>query len=418
MTGLPDYLRRPVRGMRDWLPQQYYALKKIEEILSNVAESFGYRRVETPVVEHFEVLSLKAGQDVINEIYYFKDKGGRDLGLRFDMTVPLARVVSYHLDAPRPIRWYYFTKVFRYDEPQHGRYREFYQFGVELMGSQSPRADAEVLQLVAQCLEEAGLHVFDIKLNDRRVVDAYLNSIGAAENRHAVYRALDKKLKLPREEVVSLMVNSGVYKEVAEKIYDDTVETTLEEAVLKIEKIDSALGTFYRKLLNYLKDVDLSKFKFDMSIVRGLDYYTGMVFEAFAGDYKLAVGGGGRYDDLLEQYSGVKIPALGFAIGVERLMETLSLQEVERPLDYYIYIFDDDAYHYAYTIAKKLRKLGHSVVIELGDKHIKEAFEYMLKIGTKKLIIIGKRELERGVVKVKDLERREEIEMSLSELIS
>lgn len=135
--------------------------------------------------------------------------------------------------------------------------------------------------------------MFDIKLNDRRVVDAYLNSIGAAENRHAVYRALDKKLKLPREEVVSLMVNSGVSKEVAEKIYDDTVETTLEEAVLKIEKIDSALGTFYRKLLNYLKDVDLSKFKFDMSIVRGLDYYTGMVFEAFAGDYKLAVGAAG-----------------------------------------------------------------------------------------------------------------------------
>lgn len=417
MSGLPDHLRRPVRGMRDWLPQQFYALKKLEETLSQVAEAFGYRRVETPVVEHFEVLSLKAGPDVINEIYYFKDKGGRDLGLRFDMTVPVARVLSYHLDIPRPVRWYYFTKVFRYDEPQHGRYREFYQFGVELVGSTSPRADAEVIQLLAESLAAAGLSDFLIRLNDRRVVDAYLKHLGVLQHKSAVYRALDKKLKLPREDVVKIMADGGVPRDKAEKIYDDAAEMPLRDAVAKIEKLDAELGNFYKKLMAYLEaSGHLEKMKFDMSIVRGLDYYTGLVFEAFAGDYRLAVGGGGRYDDLLEQYSGVKIPALGFAIGVERLMEALGLINVETPIDYYIYIFDDDAYRHAYAIAKKLRASGHSVVIELGDKNLKDAFEYILKTGAKKLIILGRKELERGVAKIRDLQKREEVEVPLAEL--
>lgn len=416
MSGLPDYLRRPPRGMRDWLPPQFYALRHMEETLSKVAEAFGYRRVETPVVEHFEVLAKKAGQEVVNEIYYFKDKAGRDLGLRFDMTVPIARVISYNLSLPRPIRWYYFTKVFRYDEPQHGRYREFYQFGIELIGSASPRADAEVLQVFTQALDAVGARSYIVKINDRRVVDKLLERLGVSAYRDVIYRALDKKLKLSREEVIKLMAEGGVSLDTAERIYDIAEEMSIEEAVNVITKLDSGLGSFYNKLLKYLEAaVSLDKFRFDMSIVRGLDYYTGMVFEAFAGEYKLAVGGGGRYDDLLELYSGVKMPALGFAIGVERLMEAVGLEGVEKPLDYYIYIFDDDAYPHAVAIAKRLRSAGYSVVVELGEKNLKEVFEYILKIGTRYLIIIGKKELEKGVVKIRDLQRREEFEKPLSE---
>jgi histidyl-tRNA synthetase len=321
MSGLADHLRKPPRGMRDWLPPQFYALKRIEDVLSKVAESFGYRRVETPVVEHFEVLAKKAGEEVINEIYYFKDKAGRELGLRFDMTVPVARVLSYNLDTPRPVRWYYFTKVFRYDEPQHGRFREFYQFGIELVGSQSPRADAEVLQILTESLTAAGAASYVVKINDRRAVDKMLESLGLSAYRDVIYRALDKKLKLPREEVVALMTRGGVPLDKAEKIYDMAGEAALQDAVDLLTRLDPSLGAHYAKLIKYLEvSTPLEIFRFDMSIVRGLDYYTGIVFEAFAGEYKLAVGGGGRYDDLLELYSGVKTPALGFAIGVERLM--------------------------------------------------------------------------------------------------
>ncbi len=417
MSGLPDHLRRPPRGMRDWLPPQFYALRHMEDVLSRVAESFGYRRVETPVVEHFEVLAKKAGQEVINEIYYFKDKAGRDLGLRFDMTVPVARVLSYSLDMPRPVRWYYFTKVFRYDEPQHGRYREFYQFGIELLGSASPRADAEVLQVLAESLTTAGVVDYVVKINDRRAVDKMLETLGLSAYRDVVYRALDKKLKLPREEVVAIMTNGGVPRDKAEKIYDMSSEVALQDAVDLLAGLDQSLGAHYAKLVKYLDvSTGLGRFRFDMSIVRGLDYYTGIVFEAFAGEYRLAVGGGGRYDDLLELYSGIKTPALGFAIGVERLMEAVGLHSVEKPLDYYIYIFDDEAYPQAVAVAKKLRSAGFSVAVELGEKSLKDAFEYILKIGTRYLIIIGKKELERGVVKIRDLQRREEYERPINEL--
>ncbi|MEZ0318698.1 MAG: histidine--tRNA ligase [Pyrobaculum sp.] len=413
MSGLPDHLRRPVRGMRDWLPSQFYALKRLEDVMSQVAESYGYRRVETPVVEHFEVLALKAGQDVVNEIYYFKDKAGRDLGLRFDMTVPVARVLSYNLDVPKPVRWYYFSKVFRYDEPQHGRYREFYQFGVELVGSASLRADAEVIQLLAECLTAAGAVNYLIKLNDRRFVDKLLISMGLAQYKEVIYKALDKKTRITREEAIKIMTEGGVPSDKAEKIYDMAEEMSLQEAADFAAKMDPVLGAEYTKLLKYLEAVP--RLRFDLSIVRGLDYYTGIVYEAFAGEYKLAVGGGGRYDDLLQLYSGVKTPSLGFAIGVERLMEAIGLQTVDKALDYYIYIFDDDAYSKAVEIAKSLRRRGYSVAIELGDKNLKEAFEYILKTGTRYLIILGRKELEKGVVKVRDLAKREEHEVPIEE---
>ncbi|MFN3803933.1 MAG: histidine--tRNA ligase [Pyrobaculum sp.] len=417
MTSLPDHLRRPVRGMRDWLPQQFYALRHMEAVLCKVAESFGYRPVETPVVEHFDVLAKKAGREVINEIYFFRDKAGRELGLRFDMTVPIARVLSYSLDLPKPVRWYYFTKVFRYDEPQHGRYREFYQFGVELIGSSSPRADAEVLYLLSEALKAAGAGDFVIRLNDRRAVDRLLRELEVEPYRDVIYRALDKKLKLARGEVVKIMTDGGVPTEKAERIYDMATESPLQDAVDLMAKLDPSLAAFYSRLVRYLEAaVPLEKITFDLSVVRGLDYYTGVVFEAFAGRYKLAVGGGGRYDDLLQIYSGVKTPALGFAIGVERLMEAVGLQALEKPLDYYIYIFDESAYQKAVAVAERLRARGHSVAIEVEERNLKDVFEYVLKLGTRHLALIGRKELERGVVKIRDLERRVEYEVAIDEL--
>lgn len=417
--GLPDHLRRPVRGMRDWLPPQFYALRRMEELLSRVAESFGYRRVETPVVEHFEVLARRAGREIVGEIYYFKDRAGRELGLRFDMTVPIARAISYNLTIPRPVRWYYFSRVYRYDEPQHGRYREFHQFGVELVGSSSPRADAEVLGVLAESLRAVGVPDFVVRINDRKMVDKMLESMGVREYREAIYRALDKKHKLPREDVVKIMTSSGVEPSKAEAIYDAAVEMPLQEAVESIIKRAGAeLYNFYCKLLKYLDSASgLDKFVFDMSIVRGLDYYTGMVFEVFAGNYKLAIGGGGRYDSLLELYSGISMPALGFALGVERLMEALGVQGIEKPPDYYIYIFDDGAYSLAAAIARRMRASGSDVVIELGDKTLREALEYALRLGVRYMVIIGRRELERGVVRVKDLGKREEVERPVTEFL-
>ncbi|MEZ0247687.1 MAG: histidine--tRNA ligase [Thermoproteus sp.] len=419
MPGLEDQLRRPVRGMRDLTPELFYALREVETALSRVAESFGYRRVETPAVEHFEVLARKAGREILNEIYYFRDKAGRELGLRFDMTVPVARVLSYRLDEPKPVRWYYFTKVWRYDEPQHGRYREFYQFGVELIGSASPRADAEVMALMARSIEAVGIRDYLIKINDRAVMDKILASMGVEGSREEVLRALDKRGKVPDEVLLGMLVEAGMKKESAEALMDMISEPRpISEAPETFSKYDRGLGERYTLLIKALEAYGVvDKAALDFSIVRGLDYYTGMVFEAFAGEYRLAVGGGGRYDNLIELYSGIKTPALGFAIGVERLMEAAGIFQVVRPLEYYIYPITEEAYRTAVKVAEALRDKGASVSIDLGELTLKEALEHAAKTGVKYFVIIGKKELERGVVKIRDMAKRVEFEVELNRIV-
>ncbi|CCC81462.1 histidine--tRNA ligase [Thermoproteus tenax] len=418
MPGLEDFLRKPVRGMRDLAPDDFYPLKRMEELLSALAESFGYRRIETPAVEHFEVLSRKAGREIVNEIYYFRDKAGREVGLRFDMTVPVARVLSYKLEEPKPVRWYYFTKVWRYDEPQHGRYREFYQFGVELVGSESPRADAEVIALMSKALEAAGARSYEIRLNDRVGMDKILETMGIAA-REEVLRILDKKGKVPEEELKALLKKAGLEDEKAEKLLELVSEPLpMGESAEFFSKYDERLGGKYAEIIKALEPYDvLDKMKLDLAIVRGLDYYTGTVFEAFVGEYKLAVGGGGRYDNLIELFSGIKTPALGFAIGVERLMEALNIGGSRPPLDYYIYPMTDEAYKVAVKLASMLREKGASVAVDLGELSLKEALEHAAKTAVKFFVIIGKKEIEKGVVKIRDMYRRTETEVELSRIL-
>lgn len=418
MPGLEDQLRRPVRGMRDITPEQFYALRRVEDSLSRIAEAFGYRRVETPAVEHFEVLARKAGREIVDEIYYFRDKAGRELGLRFDMTVPVARVLSYKLDEPKPVRWYYFTKVWRYDEPQHGRYREFYQFGVELVGSDSPRADAEVLALMAKSIEAVGVKDYVIRLSDRAAMDKVLASLGVEGSREEVLRILDKRGKVPDDEILEMLRRAGLGGGAAEALMALISEQRPgSEAPDLFSKYDKSLGERYSRVVKALDAYGvLDKLVVDLSIVRGLDYYTGMVFEAYAGEYRLAVGGGGRYDNLIELYSGIRTPALGFAIGVERLMEAAGIAQAEYPLDYYIYPMTEDAFKVAAEVAEALRNKGASVAIDLGELTLREALEHAAKTGVRHFVIIGKKELEKGVVKIRDMRRRVELEVELGRI--
>jgi len=427
--SLSESLLRPPRGMRDLLPEDYYPMLYIFEKLSKVAESYGYLRVETPAVEHFEVLKAKAGEEVINEIYYFKDKAGRELGLRFDLTVPIARIVAYRKDLPKPIRWYYISKVWRYDEPQHGRYREFHQYGVEHIGTRSILADVEVLQLLVDSLLSTGLENFTIRINDRRVMDHILSSLGVPEGefRVKVLRVLDKRGKVPDDELKRMLIDVGLDEPRAEKLVEiANISTPLDKVIDIFEelKIPQELVEQHCKLVSELKVSGyLTYMTYDFGIVRGLDYYTGLVFEVYVPDYRLAIGGGGRYDDLIKIYSGADIPALGFAVGIERLLEVLTLQgklpKLKIGPDYYIYVIGEDVKlrELSYKIAKTLRARGHKVVQECGERSLRAALEYASKIGAKYFIIIAPREVSRGTVKIRDLERWEEREVKLSELL-
>ncbi|MGC8543117.1 MAG: histidine--tRNA ligase [Vulcanisaeta sp.] len=412
--------------MRDLTPEDYYPMLQVFDKLARVAESFGYLRVETPALEHYEILKAKAGEDVINEIYYFKDKAGREVGLRFDMTVPVARVVSYRVDVPKPIRWYYITKVWRYDEPQHGRYREFHQFGVELIGSPSVRADAEVIALGVEALKALDIGDFKVRINDRRVIDQLLSKLGISnEIRPYVLRIMDKRGKVSAEELEKMLTNLGLARDVSQEILRlantvDSFDRVVD--LLKELNVSEDFIKYYGDLLDYLDMYGVRNYlSLDMGIVRGLDYYTGIVFEMYVPDYNLSVGGGGRYDNLIEIYSGKPTPASGFAMGIERLLEVLeqrgSLKRGFPQIDYYIYVLSNDKSHISlgYRLASKLRVSGNRVVIDTGERSLRSALEYASKINVKYFIIIGPKEVSQGVVRVRDMTTWSERDVKLTE---
>jgi histidyl-tRNA synthetase len=417
---------KPVRGMRDLTPEEYYPMLQIFDRLARVAESFGYLRVETPALEYYEILKAKAGEDVVNEIYYFRDKADREVGLRFDMTVPVARVVSYRVDLPKPIRWYYITKVWRYDEPQHGRYREFHQFGIEFLGSSSVRADAEVLTIGVESLKALELGDFRIRVNDRRIIEQLLARLGIPNDaKQGVLRIMDKRGKVPDDELERMLIGLGLTREVAQEVLR-LANTT--EGLNKVPDLLKELGVgddfikYYNDLVDFLGMYGvLDYMSMDLGIVRGLDYYTGIVFEMYVPDYKLSVGGGGRYDNLVEIYSGKPMPASGFAMGIERLMEVLeqrgSIKRGFPPIDYYIYVVGNDRNHIAlgYKLAGRLRVQGNKAIVDTGEKSLRSALEYASKINVRYFVIVGPKEVSQGVVKVRDMATWSEKDIPLSE---
>ena len=412
----------PPRGMNDWLPPQYDGLIDLMNKFALTAESFGYRRIETPVVENFEVLKAKAGPDIINEIYYFRDKAGRELGLRFDMTVPVARVVSYRQDLPKPIRFYYVTKVWRYDEPQQGRYREFHQYGVELIGSPTIMSDAEVLSLSIISLRNAGAVNVLAKVSDRRVIDYLLDKKGVSiQARAGVLRALDKRGKIEQEDIIKLLINEGIPRETASELVNAAgLEVPISEAgpTLKELGMSSELINYYESLPQLLDSYEVSQgVRLNLGIVRGLDYYTGFVFELFMSDFNLSVGGGGRYDNLIGIYSGQNVPATGFAIGVERVFLAMSTTQPPHVIDYYVYVTDQSLLDIAIKISNKLRLRGFRVIMDLGDKSLRAALDYASRLGSLKFIILGKREAQRGAIKVRDMELWQEEEVPISKIL-
>ncbi len=422
MTRIDEKLLRPVRGMRDYLPEEYYPLLNICEKLAKLAESYGYLRVETPALEHFEILKAKAGEEIINEIYYFKDKAGREVGLRFDLTVPIARIVSYRLDLSKPIRWYYISKVWRYDEPQHGRFREFHQFGIELIGSKTVRADVEVLALAIESMRTLNLNNTIFKVNSRELMDRLLTRYSISDDlKIRVYRVLDKKDKVSRNELASMLINLGIDDKVSNELLEvaNTQIPIIKASDLVREfNLGEDLEKYFEKFTELLELQELaSNVYLDLGVVRGLDYYTGMVFEVYASNYKLAIGGGGRYDNLIEIYSGIHTPASGFALGIERILEVLNMMNLtassELKIDYYIYCINEELLSIAYRIARKYRRQGYKVIVDTGDKSLRTALEYASKVRTKYFIIIGSKEVSRGIIKVRDMEKWEEFEEKL-----
>ncbi len=393
---------QPPRGTQDFMPGEMIRRNYIIAKIQKVFERFGFDPIETPAFEEWELLAAKGGEAIKEEIYYFKDKSGRELGLRFDLTVPLARVVACKKSA-KPFRRYCIGRVWRYDKPGAGRRREFWQADADIVGTDRVEADAECMAAVCTSLQELGIE-FTVRVNNRKLLDAFLKTIKA--DAVAVFRSIDKLDKIGKIGVKKELHEKGIGSKTIEKIIAFT-ESSLKDAKKYSSEAAAELEAFSKALKPYGL-----KIKMDMSLVRGLEYYTSLVFEIAVDGMSIA--GGGRYDDLVKQLGGEAVPATGISIGIERIIDIAKVDAPKTVPDIYIATVGD-VWAEAVGIANRLRK-KMNVELDVSGRGLSKQLEYAGNKGIKKVVIIGEKDLKAGQITLRDMETGKEKKVDIGRL--
>lgn len=394
------------KGTRDLMPEDAAKMQKVTDTVRSVFERFGFEPLFTPAFESFSLLSAKGGlgESVKDEIYYFKDKSGRELGLRFDLTMPLARVVSSNPQIPKPFKRYVIGKVWRYDQPQALRFREFWQADVDIVGSSSTDADAEVIAAACTILEELGFKDFKVRVNDRKILDSFLKSIGV-EDAVPVFRSIDKLEKIGEAAVAKELESKNIGEKKIKKI---------------LKFIKSSKKKELKPLLEKLAVYGCKKYiEVDFSLVRGLEYYTGLVFEIGLGA-NVSCGGGGRYDNLIRTVGGANLPATGISLGLDRILKVMKDNKMFDKKKSNVKVFvanTGEKLKDAIKIAKKIRKKNITCQTNLMGWNLTKQLEYADKIGIPYVIIVGEKELKEKKFRLKDMERKTEMELPLKNII-
>ena len=419
---------KTVRGMRDFLPEEAKMMKYIEGKARKIAELYGYKEIITPVVESYKLLAAKAGEEVRLRMYAFKDLGGRMVALRPELTPSVARLVATTLrNEPRPFRLFCMGSLYRYDEPQQGRYREFWQSNFELMGSNKPEADAEIIMLTNSLMEAVGLKNCVFKVGHVGVLRGILSQEKVDEKtENEVMQLMDKKqyddaLKLVKGAGVSgkcvatlrklIELKGGRIFEIIEK---------MKEYVKSYEKAVDAAENLQEILKLVLKsgcEIDMTV---DAGFSRGLEYYTGMIFEVYVPELDIALGGGGRYDRLIELFGGEPTPAVGIAHGIDRIMmamqrqKTLKTGEENRVM---MIPVKSELKGEALKISRMLRDADIPVEVEVMGRKVTKALEDADRRKIKYAIIVGERELKEGAVVIRNLTRREQNTVKIEKVV-
>jgi histidyl-tRNA synthetase len=424
--GMPAF--KTVRGMRDFLPEEAKMMKYIEGKARKIAELYGYKEIITPVVESYKLLAAKAGEEVRLRMYAFKDLGGRMVALRPELTPSVARLVATTLrNEPRPFRLFCMGSLYRYDEPQQGRYREFWQSNFELMGSNKPEADAEIIMLTNSLMEAVGLNNCVFKVGHVGVLRGILSQEKVDEKtENEVMQLMDKKqyddaLKLVKgagasEKCVATLrklieLKGGRVFEIIEKM--KKYVKSYEKAVDAAENLQEIL----KLVLESGCEIDMTV---DAGFSRGLEYYTGMIFEVYVPELDIALGGGGRYDRLIELFGGEPTPAVGIAHGIDRIMmamqrqKTLKTGEENRVM---MIPVKSELKGEALKISRMLRDADIPVEVEVMGRKVTKALEDADRRKINYAIIIGERELKEGAVVIRNLTRREQNTVKIEKII-
>ena len=418
-----------LKGFTDFYPDEMAPRRQVIDAIEDTARQYGFRETSTPALEPAEMWTDKSGEDIVDELYDFEDRGGRHVTLTPELTPTVARMVVAKQQAlSKPIKWFSTRPFWRYEQVQQGRYRELYQTNADIFGSSEPEADAEVLAFAADSLTNLGLDgsEFEFSVSHRDILGELLRSFDADVDTTNAIRAVDKRAKVEREEYLGLLSDAGLSYDQAREFDDLLVagdedlsaltdfadSDDLADAVENLEQVLAAAEDFG---VRQYCDVSLTT-------ARGLDYYTGVVFECFdaSGEVSRSIFGGGRYDHLIEEFGGQSTPAVGVGIGVMNSTLPLLLQTHDAwpgegiSTDYYV-LQVGDVRSVASRIARELRERGHVVETDVSDRSFGGQMNYADSVDAETVVIVGERDLENDEVTVKDMESGDQTNVPVEE---
>ncbi|MCA9185098.1 MAG: histidine--tRNA ligase [Pirellulaceae bacterium] len=420
---------RTLKGFRDFLPAAMIPRERLIETARNVYRSYGFVPIDTPALEYEEILLGKGSEETDRQIYRFADQGGRRVAMRFDLTVPLARFVAQHIQQlGKPFKRYHIGPVWRGENTHRGRYREFYQCDFDTIGTQSIAADIEIVLVIHDLLRAIGVERFTIRINNRKVLNGLLSKLGLASASVPVLRALDKLTKTDRDRVAQEMMSAaGASAQQADQVLAladlngdrDSVVSSLQEIVHGSEVGQQGVAELQQVLAGSLAaGVDSEHLQLDVSIARGLDYYTGTIVETFL-DSLPEIGSicsGGRYDNLAELYTKEHLPGIGASLGLDRLLAALQelklIDTVATTAAVFIPYFDASELNSYLKIASWVRQAGYGVEVYPEPKKLGQQLSYAADRGFQIALIAGRQELDNGKCQIKNLKTRHSLEVA------
>lgn len=409
-------IQRP-RGTRDFGPEEMEVRRHFEDMMRQESVLHGFREISTPIFEHTELFTLKSGPGVVEEIYAFQDKGGREICLRPELTASVMRFfVSDLATLPRPLKMFYFGQCFRYERPQAGRYREFFQFGAEIVGNPTPETDAEAIGLAAAILERTGLKDYRIRVGHIGILREMLANAGVTGDKALpILQKLDKKIYPEAEE---LMAQAGIETKVAQDIIGTTKVTG---PISVLDSREGPASDYIRQVCDILLAMGFGNVSVDLGVVRGLAYYTGMVFEVDAPKLgaEKQICGGGSYS-LSELFGGEKVFSTGFAIGFDRTLlalQTEGVPFVKRSITAFVVPVGDSVRTKAFEIASTLRRSGISADVDLMRRGVGKSLKYAATVPSRYAVIVGEKELESNSVTLRDMSSGEQTLVKMDDLV-
>ncbi|WP_184229865.1 histidine--tRNA ligase [Methanococcus maripaludis] len=410
------------KGTRDFLPEEMKKRKTIEKKLRKVFDSYNFSEINTPTFESFELLSKKTGDEIRTQLFVFRDHGDREMGLRPELTSSVARFyINEFKNTPKPVKLYYFTNCFRYENPQAGRYREFWQMGSELIGSKKPIADAEVVNMAIEGLKEINMD-FEIHIGHLGVLKGVFEKYNLSDDEGNEIRRLIDKEDMDGLKSALSRIESEKNIEISKKVFEvldlkggKEVIPILKEKLADFESSVAALEN-----LDSILEFVPHDYVINFGIARGLDYYTGMVFEVYGKkEGARQVCGGGRYDNLIELFEGEPSPAVGFAYGFDRIMLNIDDFEVENESIFVVPVKSSEMLlKECLKIAKTLRDSGKSVEVDLMGRKLNKALNYANTKNIKKVLIVGENDIMTGKVSLKNMETGEQSLIELNDILN